>query len=103
MRGDGKLGAETDPHSSSQAPSAAYIVMNPVFWRKDVDKGRRDLDALAAITDRHIQYHSAIGFTKHVVYVRNHDMDQFAGHPRIKKWIRSGLVMLVLWEVGLGE
>ena len=54
-----------------QIPSHAYVVMNPVFWINGWGSGRTKLKALAAITDRHIQYHSAIGFDRHVIYVRS--------------------------------
>jgi hypothetical protein len=54
-----------------QIPSHAYVVMNPVFWINGWGSGRTKLKALAAVTDRHIQYHSAIGFDRHIVYVRS--------------------------------
>ena len=48
------------------------------------------------------QWHQALGFSRHVVYMRAMEIQEFITQPAVEGWIRSGHLLLVLWEVGAG-
>ena len=46
-----------------------------------------------------LQWHVALGFSRYLVYMRALDIQDFSSLPAVRKWIRRGKLILVLWEV----
>mmetsp|Transcript_31385 Transcript_31385/g.69903 ORF Transcript_31385/g.69903 Transcript_31385/m.69903 type:complete len:486 (-) Transcript_31385:565-2022(-) len=77
----------------NKLPSHAYIVMSPL-WNVP-----ERLDAFAAILDRHIQHHRLIGFTRHVLYLRQAHLHMLVSHPRVAAWLEAGHPLIMLWDM----
>eukprot|EP00798_Chlamydomonas_sp_ICE-L_P001751 gene1751-33160_t len=76
----------------SQAPANATIIMHPLYNLSS------NVDAMAALLDKHIQFHRAMGFQHHMLYVRPGDMEAVSSHARLSKWIHNGHLLLYLWK-----
>ena len=57
------------------------------------------MDKFATLVDRHIQWHKALGFTRHILYLRAADILIFSEINAIKYWVKNHHLLLVLWEL----
>ncbi|KAG1660726.1 hypothetical protein FOA52_003035 [Chlamydomonas sp. UWO 241] len=80
-------------------PSAAYVVMAP-FYDLETPKYEPtpNMERFSVLLDRHIQWHTALGFSKYLVYVRQADVIDFAEQRAVQFWGQRGVLHLVLWS-----
>jgi hypothetical protein len=71
----------------------AYIVMPPFVNMVS------HMDKFATLLDRHIQWHKALGFSRHILYMRAADILIFSEINAVKHWIKRQQLLLVLWEI----